>query len=197
MRFITGILLYIITLVGSSSTVLSQGQEINFGDYYNYSATLTPINNLDFGVVVNDSGVKTFGISESATIMLEGVKYLDVIVTITPENLQAQGSCTGNCEIEFTLEASYANFGSDNIVNATQMAKIGDIATARFPILQRTNGPPGPPPTPVHGDNPVDIINNPNIYETAYIYIYGSINVPSLNASGLYVGTIEVRVEYD
>lgn len=195
MRITAYILIYIFSFVVSSTSVHSQ--EINFGDYYSYSATLTPISDLDFGLIVNDGGSTSLSISESAVIMLEGIKYLDVNVTITPENLQPLSSCTGTCEIPFTLEASYSNLGSDDIVNSTQMVKIGNVATARFPILKRTSGPPSPPPIPVNGDNPVDIGNNPNIYETAYIYVYGTIVVPSLNASGLFSGTIEVRVEYD
>jgi len=182
-----------------SSTAL-KAQEIDFGDFsrkYTVSITeLIPAEDLAFGMVIQNEGLKSIDLLDAKVLMIEGVKYLDVIVDITADNylyLDNDVSCNGtnsNC-IPFTLQAAYANRGNNNTNQAVLMQVASNVASAQFPILARGNRPPGPPPTPVfEGYNPA-LFN-----ETAYLYLYGSINVGNVNA-GTYSGQITVTVTYD
>lgn len=177
-----------------------KAQEINFGKFSSkYSVSITeliPADDLAFGMVIQNEGLKTIDLLDAKVLMIEGVKYLDVIVDITADNylyLDNDVSCNGtnsNC-IPFTLQAAYANQGSNNTNQAVLMQVASNVASAQFPILARGNRPPGPPPTPdFEGYNPA-FFN-----ETAYLYLYGSINVGNVNA-GTYSGQINVTVTYD
>lgn len=175
-------------------------QEINFGEFSSeYSVTLSelsPAEDLEFGTVIQNEGPKSVTLQDAKVLMIEGVKYLDVIVDVNADNylfLDNDISCNGsntNC-IPFTLQAAYANRGNNNTNQATLMQVASNVASAQFPILARGNQPPGPPPTPVYeGYNPAAF------NETAYLYIYGSLNVGNVDA-GSYSGSITVTVSYD
>ncbi|MDZ7807189.1 MAG: hypothetical protein U5K71_08735 [Gracilimonas sp.] len=192
--------LVVICVILISSSTLLKAQEINFGDFsskYTVSITeLIPADDLAFGMVIQNEGLKTIDLLDAKVLMIEGVKYLDVIVDITADNylfLDNDVSCNGtnsNC-IPFTLQAAYANRGNNNTNQAILMQVASNVASAQFPILARGNRPPGPPPTPdFQGYNPA-LFN-----ETAYLYLYGSINVGNVNA-GSYSGQITVTVTYD
>ena len=127
---------------------------------------------------------------------LEGVKYLDVLVDITADNYLLLNGDLGcetdpSCRIPFTLEAAYANRGNNNVNESVNITVLSNVASAQFQILQRTNGPPGPPPTPVYEGYDPSIFN-----ETAYLYIYGSINIGNVDA-GSYNSSISVTINYD
>lgn len=175
-------------------------QEINFGEFSSeYGVTLSelyPAETLNFGMVLQNEGLKSVNLLNAKVLMIEGIKYLDVLVDISADNylyLNNDVSCNAsftNC-IPFTLQAAYANRGSNDTNQAILMQVTSNIASAQFPILARGNRPPGPPPTPPNeGYNPA-VFN-----ETAYLYIYGSINVGIVN-SGTYTGNITVTVNYD
>jgi hypothetical protein len=175
-------------------------QEINFGDFSSkYAVTLSELNpaeDLEFGMVIQNEGLKSVELQDAKILMIEGVKYLDVIVDVTADNylfLDNDISCNGsntNC-IPFTLQAAYANRGQNNTNQAVLMQVASNVASAQFPVLARGNQPPGPPPTPVYeGYNPAAF------NETAYLYIYGSLNVGNVDA-GSYSGSITVTVSYD
>ena len=187
-------------VVSLFSSIALKAQEIDFGDFsrkYTVSITeLIPAEDLAFGMVIQNEGLKSIDLLDAKVLMIEGVKYLDVIVDITADNylyLDNDVSCNGtnsNC-IPFTLQAAYANRGNNNTNQAVLMQVASNVASAQFPILARGNRPPGPPPTPVfEGYNPA-LFN-----ETAYLYLYGSINVGNVNA-GTYSGQITVTVTYD
>jgi hypothetical protein len=194
MKSLTIIIFILFPLSVKQSSI--HAQEIDFGDFYNYSFTvseLNPLDDLDFGLLVQNQGFTSVGIAQSKVITIEGVKYLDVLVTVSADNnlTNTDVGCTGSCTIPFTLEASYANLGADNIGQATTMTVLANVANAQFPILKRTSGPAGPPPTPVfEGFNPA-VFN-----ETAYLYVYGSLNVGMVNA-GSYSGVVTVSISYD
>jgi hypothetical protein len=177
-----------------------EAQEIDFGDFSSkYAVSLSeliPAEDLDFGMVIQNEGLKTIDLIDAKVLMIEGVKYLDVIVDVTADNylyLDTDIACNGsntNC-IPFTLQAAYANRGNNNTSEAVLMQTAANVATAQFPIEARGNRPPGPPPTPVYEGY------NPALYnETAYIYIYGSLNVGNVDA-GSYSGNITITVSYD
>lgn len=189
-------LLVILSIVPSNNL---NAQEIDFGSYYNYSvsvAQLNPLEDLEFGLVVDNEGLKSVPITNALIVTVEGVKYLDIILDITADDyllLNGDLGCQSDptCRIPFTLEAAYANRGVNSTDQAIQMNVSSNFASAQFPILKRTNGPAGPPPTPVFdGYNPA-LFN-----ETAYLYIYGSINVGDV-VGGSYSSTITITVSYD
>ena len=154
LRFISFIFFSITSLF---FTYISNAQEINFGEFSSkYSVTvseLNPAEDLAFGMVIQNEGLKTIDLIDAKVLMIEGVKYLDVIVDITADNylfLDSDVACnTGNTNcIPFTLQAAYANRGTNNTNQAVLMQVASNIASAQFPVLARTNQPPGPPPTP-------------------------------------------------
>lgn len=181
-------------------TISVQSQEIDFGSFSSsYSVTisdLTPANDLEFGIIIQNEGYVSLPISNAKVLAIEGVEYLDVYVDITADEYllkDANPSCASNpsCRIPFTLQASYANLGNNNISQAIPLTVLGSSASAQFPIKYRGSAPPGPPPTPVYTGY------NPALYnETAYLYIYGSINVGSIDA-GNYSANITITISYD
>ena len=187
-------------LIFFSTSSVTNAQEIDFGQYSSaYSLTLSeliPSEDLEFGTIIQNQGLTTINITNAKVLTLEGVKYLDVLLDITADDyllLNGDLGCETNpsCRIAFTLQAAYANRGDNDTNEAYNMTVLSNVASAQFQILQRESGPPGPPPTPVYEGY------NPSLFnETAYIYIYGSINVGSVNA-GSYSGQIMVTLNYD
>jgi hypothetical protein len=173
--------------------------EIHFGKYGSYSLTTGVLNNnpLDFGTIVTGSGVYNIDINSAKVITVTGVEYLDVIVQVTAQpDLYLNGN-SGNAgdaqkSIPFTLKAAYANNkGIPNIGAAKFIDNIsGNAFTARFPILERQGLPPGPPPPP-----PTNAFQQSKVEDTAYLYLYGSINVGNVKA-GNYSSQITVTISY-
>jgi hypothetical protein len=178
----------------------AQAQEIDFGSYSStYSVSLSeliPSTDLEFPTLIQNEGLVSLTISDAKVLSIEGIKYLDVIVDVTADEyllLNGNLSCETDpsCRIPFTLQAAYANRGLNDIGDAINMTTIGTTASAQFAVKYRGNAPPGPPPTPVYkGYNPA-LFN-----ETAYLYIYGSVNVGNIDA-GNYTANINITVNYD
>lgn len=175
-------------------------QEIDFGQYGNYSLTISELTNddLDFGRIVTNTGSYSVNINNAKVVSITGVKYLDVIVEVTAENslyLNGNPANAGNPQktIPFTLEAAYANNkGMPNVGEATFITNITNNSFIKqFPILERQHQPPGPPPPP-----PTKAFDQSKVEETAYLYLYGSINVGNVNA-GNYSSQITVTINYD
>lgn len=180
--------------------MLSAAQEIDFKRYATYTITageLTPGDDLDFGTVVRESGQHTIDINNAKIVTLTGVQYLDVLIEISGENslyLNGNPGHAGDSQksIPFTLQAAYANSkGTPTIGQAKFISVTNNQATVRFPILERQSQPPGPPPTP-----PTDAFDQSQVEETAYLYLYGSINVGDVD-SGSYSSEIVITINYD
>lgn len=191
-------IVFIITSLSSSTSV--SAQEIDFGQYSSaYSISLSEFNpseELEFGTLIQNQGPASIDLVNAKVLTLEGVKYLDVLVDITADNYLLLNGDLGcetdpSCRIPFTLEAAYANRGNNNVNESVSITVLSNVASAQFQILQRTNGPPGPPPTPVYEGYDPSIFN-----ETAYLYIYGSINIGNVDA-GSYSSSISVTINYD
>lgn len=179
-------------------TERAPAQEINFGEYRNYSLAISELGaqDLDFGTIITGEGIRDILLSNAKVVSITGIKYLDVIVEITADNalyLNGNTGCDDSCRIPFTLKAGYANAGvsAENTGQVRFLNVTGNNVTTRFPILHREYAPPGPPPTPPHkGYNPSEF------NETAYLYLYGSINVGEVDA-GSYSANITVTLYYD
>lgn len=193
---ISGVLL--LMLMGVKET--AQAQEINFGEYSSlYSVSindLMPAEDLEFGMVISNEGVVTKSLLNAKVLSIEGVKYLDVLVDVTADTYLLLNGDLGNAgnparRIPFTLQAAYANRGTNDTSQAIQIPVASNIASAQFPVRYRGANPPGPPPTPVYKGY------NPALYnETAYLYLYGSLNVGTIDA-GSYSANITITVSYD
>ncbi|NGP87828.1 hypothetical protein [Fodinibius halophilus] len=181
-------------------TIGSRAQEIDFGDYGNYTLTVDELNNndLEFGQVISGSGLHSIGINNAKVISITGVEYIDVIVDVTGANSLYLNGNPGNAgdsqkSIPFTLKAAYANNqGTPTIGQAKFITGITNNSFIKqFPILERQHQPPGPPPTP-----PTNAFDQAQVEETAYLYLYGDINVGNVDA-GTYSSTIDITVNYD
>ncbi len=176
------------------------GQEIDFTQYENYTLSVGELNNsdLDFGQVVSGGGSYSVDMNNAKVVTITGVKYLDVIIEVTAENSLYLNGDPGNAgdtqkSIPFTLEAAYANNKGTPDIGQTRF--ITDISNnyfiKRLPLLERQHQPPGPPPPP-----PTNAFDQSKVEETAYLYLYGTINVGSVDA-GNYSSEITVTINYD
>lgn len=176
------------------------GQEIDFKKYGSYSlilSELSPGDDLDFGYVVKNSGINSIDINNGKIVTITGVEYLDVLVEITADNslyLNGNSGHSGDSQksIPFTLETAYANSRGTPTVGQAKFINLSNNNTVvRFPILERQSQPPGPPPPP-----PTNAFDQSQVEETAYLYLYGSINVGDVDA-GSYSGQITITINYD
>jgi spore coat protein U-like protein len=183
-----------------TAPVAVNAQEINFGQFGNYTITLDNITMGDLvfeSPVVSGGGIYQVELADAYVLSLEGVKYLDVGVTIMGEGellLNGDPSNIGDPQksIPFILSAAYANRGQNNISDAIFIPlSTGNDGNVRFPILSRQQQPPGPPPTP-----PTEAFDQSLVNENAYLYFYGQIDVGNVDA-GTYSGTITITVEYE
>lgn len=180
-----------------SSTLTSTAQRISFGTWAGGDITITAgvPGDLDFNdkapVInpgVNQSVTISLHDAEAAVMAIEGTEYYDITVTVdAPLTLDLDP----DNKIPVAIRFAYSNLNAGNVTAAKNQAQEvpAGFNTATFPILRRTNGPPGPPPTP-----PNSGYTPPR--KTAYLFVYGTLGpVPQVNA-GLYIGTINVTVEY-
>lgn len=175
-------------------------QEIPFSDYGDYTLIIEELSlgDLEFeGSLQSGGGIYRVELPDAFVLSVIGNKHLDV-------GVQIQGDGTlyldGNPEyaddpqrsISFTLRSAYANQGENNISDAIFIPVSSDNHVSdRFPVLGRQHLPPGPPPPPpTEGQNPSEY------EETAYLYLYGEIDVGPV-AAGNYRGSITVTVEYE
>jgi hypothetical protein len=174
-----------------------RAQQVDFSTYSDYGLQLFTTNQQlifgENGQVISGEGTVEIPLSNSSkrtTIAIEGVKFLDVSVTISaPQFIYLNGNMSSDEKISLNLDAAYANLGQDSYAQA-ELINLGsdNSGTVRFRIKGRGQGPPRPPPVPPHkGYTPPK--------DRAYLYIYGSIDVGNVNA-GEYSTTVNVNVSY-
>jgi hypothetical protein len=191
MRKPFAILLVFGVLVSSATEVAAQ--EIPFGSFYTGAPiSLFTIRDLDFGTIVaGDTKERQLGSGDEAVIELEGIPYLDVVVSVTaPDYVYLNGDdlCVlPACRLPLTLNYAFTN--NLELVDQIGAAIPFPSGTARFPIQRRVTGPPMPPPDPS-----ITLVSFPSA--TSYIYIYGSVTSIIGSTSGDYQSTITVTVEY-
>lgn len=173
-------------------------QHISFGTWAGAGLTLTKgtPQDLNFNdksplIITGNNQSVTISLTdgEAAVLTIEGTEYLDVTVYVdAPPTLELDA--TNSIPVSIRFAYSNLNPGEDVTTAKTQAVEVpAGFNSATFPILRRTSGPPGPPPTP-----PYEGYVPPK--KTAYLFIYGTLGpVGNVNA-GLYDGTINVRVEY-
>ncbi len=183
-------------ILWGSLPLCSEGQEIDFSVYSDYGISIVNMpQDLVFGEggqVLNGEGTVEIPLSsgDKTTIVIEGVKYLDIIVDIQgTQEIYKNGDTQSSQQIPLDLDAAYANLGNDNYAQA-RFIPLGsnNSGTVRFRVQGRGEGPPAPPPTPPHeGYTPPK--------SEAYLYLYGSIDVGDVDA-GDYSTTVTVTVSY-
>lgn len=170
-------------------------QEIDFGSYVSSSATVIGERNLDFGDILRPgSSTVTLGSGLEGVVSLEGIRFLDAFVTISPHPvnylyLNGDDSCVAStCRIELSMSTAYTNAGQAMDVTSGAVTFTG--ANVRFPFRARAGGPPRPPPVPPHAGYtpPTDV---------AYLYIYGTVTAASNSNAGSYSNVITISVAYD
>lgn len=176
MRLLVGILFLLLP----SSGIHAQMLAFNIEAPPELEVTILSDGVLDYGNLLQNQGQVQIMLTDPGTevISIEGHFNERVTVTITPPSaLQLDASNT----LPFTLGAAYANNEDNNKADATLFS--GN--TASF-FIREGGGPPprggrqgGGPPT-----------------ATAYLYIFGDINVGNVNA-GTYTGVINIFVEYE
>lgn len=189
----------VLVILFFTATISANAQEIDFGSFGNYTIELNNITlgDLEFeGPIIAGSGIHEVELIDAYVLEIVGVKYLDAGVLIQAEGelyLDGDPSYSNDPErsIPFTLKSAYANKGSNNVSDAIPIAVSSNMADARFPILARQNQPPGPPPPP-----PTNNFDQSQVNETAYLYLYGEIDVGNVLA-GSYSGIITITVQYD
>jgi hypothetical protein len=177
---------------------LAVGRQIDFGQYYT-SGTLTAqgIKDLDFGEIIAGDIVPvevTLGSGDEGVIRIEGYPFLDVIVTITEiQYLTIDGNPCGSppCNVTVNLSYAYTNNGIDDFdAGYDSDAIMFTSNVARFQIVRRLSGPPGPPPPPS-----ITGVSLPPLAR-AYIYIFGNASAAFNTASADFSQTLSVSIEY-
>jgi len=169
--------------------------QVNFGTHAGEGLELEVLGpgELQFGEVFSTEQVIEITLNDKNSenvvpVAIHGIAYLDVTVTMTaPATLVLEGNASQS--IPFNAYMAYSNTGLPD-ENAAQLAAIpvtGDMIT--FQIKRRPGGPPGPPPTPPHSGY------KPPPPGTAYLFVYGDINVENAFA-GNYKGEILIEVVY-
>ncbi|MCH8496437.1 MAG: hypothetical protein LAT57_12510 [Balneolales bacterium] len=181
------------------SALSARAQQIEFGQYYDGNTlSAQVIQHLDFGGVISgdiDPKLRELGSGLEGVIEIEGIPFLDVVVTITEINkLYLDGDITcseSSCEMDVMLQYAYTNTGIMDFAPNYENVAIQFIGNmARFPIIRRQSGPPGPPPTPnING------VALPPL-QKAYIYIYGQASATLGTDAGAYGNTLTVTIEY-
>lgn len=170
-------------------------QEIDFGSYVSSTAIVTTERNLDFGTIIKPgSSNVTLGSGLEGVVSMEGIRFLDAFVTISPYPVNYlyldgnTGCVIDSCRMTFNMSTSYTNAGQ--ILDNTSGAVSFTGSTVRFPFRARAGGPPRPPPVPPHAGYtpPTDV---------AFLYIYGDVSATIDNQAGNYSNTITISVAYD
>ena len=155
-----------------------------------YEIDLVVDQGLDFGLVLAgqpDPVVVTIDdVDQIGILQITAVRYMDVYVSVNAPLVLESVETTD--EIPVTITVAYANTGSSSSpATAIEMPGL----QGRLPVLQRTGGPPGPPPVPPHA-------NYVPPRETLFLYFYGSLGpVPSGIQAGAYEAQIVVQVNYE
>lgn len=175
-----------------------RAQAIEFGQYYDAATLEIEVPewcNLDFGEVdLGGTGTVNIGDIDQGCIEITGIRFLDVVVTITkPTHLTLNGNpCLPEnittCAMVLNLQTSYNNRSTfEDYFSAISFTS----STITFPLAARMSGPPVPPtPSFTLPEN----VNLPT--STAYIYFYGSVTSNVNNQGGSYTASIEIEVEY-
>jgi hypothetical protein len=94
--------------------------------------------------------------------------------------------------IPLTVSFAYSNMGaeSESLAKTQSLQVPQGFSSATFPVLRRSTGPPGPPPTPEYNGYVAPTAD-------AYLFIYGTLGpVPEDASVGLYFGEINIHIEY-
>ncbi len=185
----------LLTLI-AFTTCPATAQKINFGAYTTSQGLTLIVSSGGLNFNAKQPAI-LIGSGESVPILLQDNEcaYVQIVgdatrdITITVPAIPYL-TC-GADQIPFTCQFAYSNQGATDV----STAKLGAVEipsgffTITIPMLQRTSGPPAPPPTPAHGG-----YTPPSA--TAYLFLYGTLGPVGSVASGAYSGTINVEVNY-
>lgn len=187
---------FLMLLIALLMAATAVGQRIKFGLYATDGITLAPgnVDELNFNTkqrVILAGSTVTINLTDEAAAVLtiDGRADLDVTVTIDAD---VELVLNSENKIPLSIGFAYSNLGAGDEANAKAQAiqVPAGFSGATFPLLRRNSGPPGPPPTPDHAGYVQPTAR-------AYLFIYGILGpVPSGAAAGIYIGEINITVEY-
>jgi hypothetical protein len=189
-----GLFIHMLIAVLPSGTA----QRINFGTFASEGIVIQNLvpQGLDFnlaagGVLVAGSN-QTVQVSlmDDETVVLEILAQADLDITVQieiPAFLMLNVSNT----IPVSLNLAYSNMGAVDIMTARSQAVLlpAGFLTFTIPVIRRSSGAPGPPPTPSHQGYTAPTAS-------AYLFIYGNLGPIGNIDAGQYDGLINVTVSY-
>ncbi|WP_114983659.1 hypothetical protein [Cyclonatronum proteinivorum] len=191
---------------------LTEAQRLNFGLFAGEDITIEPVmgsGTLDFNarqsaIVPGDNVIISLQDDAASLMAVFTITApigfdLDVVVTETsPGVLRLEPPIAEETnEIPFTFGWAFSNNGfsseTDALTDARANVIPAGIRFATFPVIRRNgnNGPPGPPPRPLDGNS------DQRPTQTAYLFFFGSIEVPENARVGLYNTQIDIHVSYN
>lgn len=180
-------------------SIVSSGmaQRVNFGTFASEGIIIQNLNpigldfNLAAGVLVAGSNQTVqVNLLDDETVVLEIQAQADLDITVQidiPSFLQLDASNV----IPVSLNWAYSNMGATDPMTARTQAIIlpAGFQTFTFPVIRRSTGTPGPPPTPSYQGFTAPLA-------TAYLFIYGNLGPIGNIQAGQYDGIINVTVSY-
>ncbi|MCC5935585.1 MAG: hypothetical protein JJU35_15160 [Balneolales bacterium] len=190
----------------------AEAQRLNFGLFAGDNVSVRAVNGhetLDFNlkqnpIVPGDEvaiALTVEDLNSLAIIEIEAAIGFDLDVEVSQNNpgfLLLNGTEEDD-QIGFNLRWAFANQDSPDLTHALGVAQSNvvppQISFATFPVLRRgigSNGPPGPPPTPLDGNSPAR-----RDTKIVYLFIYGNIFDTDDAAVGTYSDVINIHVSYN
>ncbi len=187
----------LVALACFSAMGIGMAQRINFGTFASEGIIIQNLNpqgldfNLAAGVLVAGSNQTIqVGLMDDEVVILEIQAQADLDITVhidIPSFLQLDASNM----IPVSLNWAYSNMGAADPLTARSQAialQTG-FQSFTFPVIRRTTGAPGPPPTPSYQGYSAPLA-------TAYLFIYGGLGPIGNIQAGQYEGVINVTVSY-
>lgn len=184
-------------LICLAMLIPAAAQRINFGTFASEGIIIQNLNpagldfNLAAGVLVAGSNQTVqVNLLDDETVVLEIQAQADLDITVQmeiPSFLQLDASNV----IPVSLNWAYSNLGAtDPITARAQAISIpSGFQTFTFPVIRKTTGTPGPPPTPSYHGYTAPV-------STAYLFIYGTLGPVGNIQAGQYGGLINITVSY-
>jgi hypothetical protein len=139
----------------------------------------TVVTELNFGTIITNSGERQveLGDPNMGVFTVRGFKSQKVFVSATfPEALEHENpDISANIPIDLTL--SINNSGVNEYENSFQIENLNTLVDIHDPSKSTSN-------------------SNTNVWETMYIYVFGSIFIGNI-PNGTYDGNIMLTVQYD
>lgn len=130
---------------------------------------------LNFGQVVSNTGEVNIGLGDTnmGIFRVSALRSQKLLITVEHSNELRSVSNSNNATIPFDIEAAYTNFGVNDYRQSTPFTSVIEEVLIE-----------GPP------------INPTATWSSAYVYIYGSIDIGNI-PSDIYTGEVQITIVYE